>query len=359
MGTVTKSIGTSARDYSTLQAWEDALPANLVTDGNAQVGECYNDSEFTTSTATLLTIAGETTDTTNFITIKCAAGQSFRDNASVQTNALRYNQSNGVGLRATGNFTYLDPFGISAQADNTVIDGLQFKNDEGQQTNKHAVKLSATNCTLKNSIVQMDHGIATARPVRMGTNLGTSACKVLNCAIMMDDGASMVAAIEIDNDGLHQVVNCTIARYSDATNPGTRIALQTQSGGHYAGANISINNAIFGFATFTDDTSAGQWGAPSGNNCTDLTSATVPGSANQVSKTYANQFQDTTKTTPDFRAKTGADLLNNGQTASTYITDSKDIAKTTRPQGLAWDIGAWELIPAAAATVLYNLINVM
>src|SRR5262249_25313543 len=100
MGIVTKTIGTSGRDYSTVQAWEDALPANLVTDGNSQVGQCFNDSEFTVA-GDILTISGETTDASHTITITTGSGQSFRDNAGVQTNALLYNVSNGVGLRAT------------------------------------------------------------------------------------------------------------------------------------------------------------------------------------------------------------------------------------------------------------------
>ena len=98
----THSIGTTGRDYSTLQAWEDACPANLVTDGNIWRGECYNDSEFSSS-GTLVTIAGITTDATHYVELTTATGHSFQDHADVRTNALKYNQSNGVGLKTTGN----------------------------------------------------------------------------------------------------------------------------------------------------------------------------------------------------------------------------------------------------------------
>src|SRR5215472_13375284 len=101
MGTVVKTIDSGGgRDYSTIAAWFAALPANLVTDGNNQEGDCYNDSEFFSNSDHIAFFTGHTTDSSHIITLTTGAGQSFRDNASVQTNALRYNQSNGVALRS-------------------------------------------------------------------------------------------------------------------------------------------------------------------------------------------------------------------------------------------------------------------
>ncbi len=58
--TITKSIGTTARDYSNLTTWEADIPANLVTADEVWVGEVYNDSEITGTATT--TIGGHTTD---------------------------------------------------------------------------------------------------------------------------------------------------------------------------------------------------------------------------------------------------------------------------------------------------------
>ena len=91
--TVVKSIGTASRDYSTLQAWEDAAPANLVTADQVWKGECYNDSTFTAG----VTISGITTDATRYIWLTAAAGQSFADHPE---NALDYNAANGVAISA-------------------------------------------------------------------------------------------------------------------------------------------------------------------------------------------------------------------------------------------------------------------
>ena len=47
MATVTYSIGTSGRDYSTVTSWEADLDNGaLYSSGDDAVGECYNDSAF-------------------------------------------------------------------------------------------------------------------------------------------------------------------------------------------------------------------------------------------------------------------------------------------------------------------------
>ena len=47
MPTITKSIGTNSRDYSTISAWEADLANGAVySSGDEAVGECYNDSVF-------------------------------------------------------------------------------------------------------------------------------------------------------------------------------------------------------------------------------------------------------------------------------------------------------------------------
>src|SRR6188768_4101476 len=101
MATITRTIGATGRNYGTLSLWRASLPANLVTDNNSYVGECYNDAEFVNDIAAL---NGHATDATHTIALTAAAGQSFADHASAQTNALTYNQANGVGFRTTTNY---------------------------------------------------------------------------------------------------------------------------------------------------------------------------------------------------------------------------------------------------------------
>lgn len=343
MGIVTKTIGTSARDYSTIQAWEDALPANLVTDGNSQVGQCFNDSEFINSTAStnICTISGETTDSTHTITLTTGAGQSFRDAAGVQSNALAYNQTNGVGIRMTGHSSD----GILVSSNFVTISNLQFANS-GTNYTDFLIKLAGTPGTASGCIFQQKQNGYGIGPVYLGDGTGKPSNSLLNSLVIC---IGLGAAITIANDGLMVIANCTIVKPSNDSGVGTGVALKTASGGHYAGLNKSVNNAVFGFASFTDDVT--NFGS-SGNGCTDLAATTVPGSSNQVSKTYANQFQNTTGASADFRAKAGADLLNNGATDTTDIPSAIDIVGTSRPQGSAWDIGAWELVTGAAAAAV-------
>jgi hypothetical protein len=65
--------------------------------------------------------------------------------------------------------------------------------------------------------------------------------------------------------------------------------------------------------------------------------------------TYANQFQNTTAASGDWRQKTGSDLRGAGTSDST--NGATDIAGTARPQSGNWDIGCWQLqAPGAIIT---------
>ena len=101
--TIVKSIGTAAgRDFTTIQAWADACPANLVTVDQVWEGQLYNDSEFVvSSSADAYKIDGKTTDATRFLRLTTGPGQSFTDNAGKLTSPLRYDATKGVGIRST------------------------------------------------------------------------------------------------------------------------------------------------------------------------------------------------------------------------------------------------------------------
>jgi len=307
--TITKTIGSGGgRDYSTPQTFENAVTLGLVAADEAWVGECYNDSEFTAA-STLLLVSGQTTDATRFITFKCAAGQSFRDNANVRTNALFYNASNGVGWRITGSYTQC----VRIETAYTVLDGLQISAPDA--TASRGIILAANDITVRNCIVY-------ARDCLRDTG-GLSGGIIVNCLLLSRSGAIY------SNGGSGMVFEfCTMAR--------------TASGGTAATisyATVVVENcAIFNFTTgFTAGTGGTLNG---GHNCTDLASA--PGSSNQVSKTYSSQFENTAS---DFRAKAaGTDLAGNGTPATSYTT--VDISALTRHATTPW-IGCWEYSTAS------------
>lgn len=331
MGTVTKSIGSAGgRDYSTIASWESALPANLVTDGNAQVGECYNDSEFTSTSE--IQIAGSTTDATNFITLKCAAGQSFRDNASVQTNALKYNVSNGVGIRrVTNNYNPT----LSSTVQYTVFDGLQVAHRTDADVSGQGIRVAGANSTIKNCISQTRSSSTGSFGTIM---LDADACTCTNSIAIVKTSTASKGIYINAGTGTARIVNCTIVRSSDKTVGSSGVHIQYSSNG---GVTLK-NTAIFGFTKEVSNSAK-----VTATTC--ATDVASPMSGFTGGLTFTSQFEGTTDAANDFRAKSGGGLIDTGTTDTTYGTP--DIANTARPSGSAYDIGCWELVAAAASFI--------
>lgn len=331
MATITKSIGTSSRDYSTLQAWEDAIPANLVSADEKWVGECYNDAEFS-ATENILTISGHTTDATRYIELTAAAGQSFQDHASVQSNALTYDATKGVGVKITNGYRY----NISSSDGYTRIKRLQF-----------LCTSIASHCSFAgaNTLVEacIFKGIAGGSK---GVVKASNGVTFRSCLII--DGSTGNEPAAIVDYGPSAFYYCTIVRSTGT--PGSSKAIEYIDY-HSGTSNIVASTAIFGFSAPTDiGTSTGVDATNSKNNATDNASGLPGSTGNQHSLTYASQFESVSA---DFRAKTGANLLDAGATDST--NGANDIAGTARPSGSAYDIGCWELVQSTATSFLPQL----
>lgn len=328
--TRTSTIGSSSRDYATPALWI----ASLVTIGTLteqEIGDCYNDSEFTVTTA--ISFTGFVPASGKEAILKAASGQGFADHANAQTNAPRYNQSNGVGIRTTTSYIQV----ISMTLDYIIIRGLQIKNDgtgnsDGTTYNNET---GATHSEVSRCILETT---SNSNPfiARMRTGIFVSNI----CVMHRSAGGS---GVTVDYAGTLVVIGNTVVRPSDKTAAG--------SGFHaFSGTTTLTNNAIFGFTNSVSNTSrfAGT------NNCSDVTLGF--GSSQFESKTYANQFVNTAAATLDLRIKdTSADLYNNGATSATY--DATDIVNTARPQGVAYDIGAWELVVASGNLFMFSQLN--
>ena len=283
MGTVTNSIGSAGgRDYSTIALWEAALPANLVTDGNSYVGQCYNDSEFVVA-GNVVTISGITTDSSHTILLTTGPGQSFRDNANAQTNALRYNASNGVGIRSTINAATT----VVVNNNYASLSNLQFQYD-GNGNYGSALVLSLS---------------GNSGPARAGTNL-------TNCIVSAGNTAANLCSAGGGYAGFGVVANCLFIcatnNYFGAATSGmsatdtvgtivncTSVSLGSTGGPKFSFFGTSsaklINCAGFGALTGFSDSAT----AAGNNNATDFATILF-GSSNQTSLTFANQFVATT-----------------------------------------------------------------
>lgn len=312
--TVTKTIGTGG-DYSTLQAWEDACPANLVTADQIWRGEVKN--QLFSSSGALLTISGQTTDSTRYVELTTASGASFADNANVRTNALRYNSSNGAAIATSGGYVNV----VTISTAYTRMSKLQIQNTSGQL-------VTGANCTLEQMIVECNWS-----PIKVNS----SPLTLKNCLVILKRSSAdhgIDAAV-----GTLTVYNCTIVRPSNYTAAGFGVE------GVYGTITVK-NTAIFGFSAFSRGT------ATQNNNATDLASGA--GTSSQTSLTYSSQFENASagSGTEDFRAKSGGALVDNGVDLSGSGVTT-DISGTAR--GATYDIGAWEYANANVSVSLTGI----
>jgi hypothetical protein len=301
--TIVKTIGTGG-DYSTLQAWEDACPANLVTADQIWQGQCKN-QEFALN-ATVLNIAGTTTDATRYIELTTEAGASFRDHASKATNALRYDATKGAGIRATN--AYGKP--IWVQVAHTRISNLQVQNHS--TSNNTALTIAVTSCLIRDSIFE-----GWASTIGMG-DVNTLVNVV---AIKRAAGGNIIGATYGVN-----AYNCTLVVPSDVSPATNGIS------GAYGGKTANLKNtAIFGATTAVNLAATKVI-----TTCVTDQAAPLSGFTTQ---TYANCFENSTAGAADFRLKAGSPLINAGTTDATYGVN--DIIGTARA---SFDIGVWEYV---------------
>ncbi len=320
--TVVKSIGTNSRDYSTLQAWEDAKPANLVTADQVWKGEVYNDSEF----AGKLVISGSTTSATCYVWLTAAAGHGIADHANRLTNQLKYDQTKGAGINFNSAYEAI----LDVRDNYTKIERLQFKST-GVFTNYNAAVVigvtDGSNITINNCLFEYTgalHGIRCH-----GNNHTIANSLIIMSGATFNAGSHAVIIVYATGGAF---VNNTIVRPSDRSANGNGI---TRSGGS---TNILVqNNAVFGFTTAFNGWGSGTAAGTGYNACND---ASAPGTNNQQSLTYTSQFEGTTSGAMDFRAKSGSALASNATRNATYTSDV-DIVATARSTSTP-SIGAWE-----------------
>ena len=305
-------------------------PTCVLTSGTADnvgviwQGQCYNDSEFT-SAANQLTVSGSTSSSTCYKELTTATGQSFRDNANVQTNALKYNVSNGVGVKTTNAYAIT----IDVNEGYFRMSNLQALSEGFGYA---AVRLVGTNCTAKNCIIEKSAGISgTSYGV---LNVDSADSSIINTVVSyLNNMGASTRLINCENHGPITFTNCTVVVASDKTLTGIGIR------GTYC--NLVITNcAVFGITTPASGT-----GSITLSTC--YTDATLAGWTTVTYDTSTGSgFQGTTAAASDWRIKSTSALKDAGTTDSSA---SPDIAGTTRPQGSAYDVGVWELVAAGGS----------
>jgi len=309
-----EDIGTAGgRDWSTIQTWENNIPA---TPTGGYTGQGFNDSEFAES----VIISGHTTSAVNFIRLTVAADESFQDDPGAATNPLFYDQSKGCGLTTDST---MGAASILVQDSYVTIDRWQFKRTSAFYASTQGLidieNPASSTCVVKDCIAgKLFSGTGFIFRVRDAT--------IINCLIYDNGATASNLALSINETAT--LLNCTVVRIGTAGGVGiTR--------NYTNNANTATNCAVFNWTTNFDSTAG--WSGTTGYNGTN--SATAPGSNAQTSLTFASQFESVTN---DFRLKAGADLIETGNTNATLAPD--DIIGTVRGVGTLGDIGAWEFV---------------
>lgn len=274
-------------------------------------------------TGTQLTIAGGTTSVTTYKHFTTDTGASFRDHASVQSNALKYDATLGAAIRGTSASTIT----VDCQEGTARLSNLQIT---ATGSNARGITTAGANQVFAFLIVE---GTFTGTQANGGVFGGNGSGLSHDCLfIQRASGAEHIIGCGTGNPSFY---NCTMVAPDDLATAPTAVfdgsgTVTVQNCGLFAGADVSTH---IGSGTFNYTTCYGDDSTPA----TGITTVT-----------YSSQFQNVNDATRDYRLVTGSDMKD---TATTDATNAAvDIAGTARPSGSAYDGGCWEFVQAGTAT---------
>lgn len=275
----------STGDYSTINSWEADAPAGTLSapwEGQLQ-DQAHDGGD---GSGAVITIAGNTVDATNHKILSVVAGDSFVDNMDPSSDALKYDTSKGAyiffdndyrRIHVQETYTELERFQVTSSDNAPSFQPIYFN---------HTVNSAGTHAIARQLIVQRTgHGPC--------IEVANSTWKAINCLLISTstgaggDGIQTTYSLQADSGAY----NCTIVSPSDVTSAANGFL---SSGG---GVSPRVQNcAVFGFnAQFS-----GSFDSGSGYICT--SAASPPGSNNQASQTFADQFKAVTNASQDWRA---------------------------------------------------------
>jgi hypothetical protein len=333
MATVTKSIGTSSRDYSTITLWEADLDDTLIySSGDDAVGECYNDSAFDES----VTIDGGLTVGLNTFTLTAATGE-------------QHDGTEGTGVRIVNGATSSGiTFSVSFAWDSkfiTISDIEIDRNGYGLANGKTMVYANDRSYLFRMIL----HG---SLDPSNGNGLCVSGFQkfssVANCIIYDLKNTAIndekITGINMGRSGFASYCynNTVFDLNTTSTDAGCIIRGIKNAGG-------SVSNNISMDCTAGGGTAEDFNGTQTGNNLS--SDSTASGTGSLTSKTAANQFVSTVAGSEDLHLKTGADAIDGGtDLAATPDGVQYDINGSNRNALAAtvWDIGAHQYASTAS-----------
>jgi len=316
MATITKTIGFTGRDYSTITLWEDDLDDMFTYGiGDDAVGECYADAVFSEN----VTLNGGDTVGLDSVTLTVATGE-------------RHDGTAGNGARIGEAGVVICIVGIS----NVVVEWLEVYNDAATSNTVVGIETSGnyeTGWQIRNCIIHQIIGRNNYSHVH-GIQLAYgSPCDILNCLIYDIDqpvsgGAGAARGISGHFNASHKVLNCTVYDINSTLGTlGKGVELQ----------GVIKNSISVGVGGDCIDWDSSYSGAVSYNLSSD---STATGTGSLTGKTAANQFVSTSPA--DLHLKDAADALRVAHDLETTPTGVNfDIDGYDRhAEDSTWDIGA-------------------
>ena len=338
MATVTKTIGTTSRDFSTMTLWEADLDDDPTYDaGDDAVGECYDDSAFDE----IILVNGGTTIGLNTRKLTVASAE-------------RHDGTAGTGVRnvRTADFSLLLATGGNIV---TTFEWLEIGGNNQNGVALITLNLgAATDHFCTKCIV---HDINRVNGIPIGLEKSNSSGRIYNNIlydILNDDatengstarGISSQGSTRIDSISNNTVFNVG----ADNSTVGISGLWFNDNSAKSIQNNISMG-------TFNDGSGAGNDYEPSSaSNATvdhNLASdTTASGTGSLDSKVVSTQFVSTTGGSEDLHIKSGSDAIDVGTDLGTTPSGVEiDIDGRDRDaEGDTWDMGAHELVAAGGA----------
>lgn len=334
MATVTKSIGTTGRDYSTITAWEADLDNGAVyASGDDAVGECYNDSPFDEG----VTVDGGATVGLNSVKLSVAVGH-------------RHDGTAGTGARmvCTADRKY-------QHSRFAVLEWLEF--DFNGFGNNQAIEVAsgANGSRLQRLLVHDWARVSNTTGHHRVVFVNSSPTVIQNCigydAQLSNTSSGTLVMFRTENSTNQQAQFHNTA-YKVRLNGGSGFAGGVSIGNNNPCRN-NIGADVSGTASGThrDVHYGGTSGLRNNNLSTDDSADDVAGSGFIINATLADLFVSTVDGAEDLHLKTGSPAIDAGMDlmSMSMVEVEIDIDGRDRDaEGDTWDIGADEYVVPAS-----------